>query len=511
LLRALKYIVLAGFFFLAVEAPKPFLSSATPVSVPIRVAYGPSTGFETLDLELIGQSRKTIDMAAYVLSDQRVIEALSAAASRNVRVRLYLDPEQFRRAGGANDNILALIHQPNVSAKMKAEQNDIMHLKSYAVDGRWLRTGSTNFSWSGETRQDNDVVIIDSPEAAGAFAVHFEKLWARRVVRKAATLAVVGAGAWGTALAISAARSHAKVWLWAHDPLHVEEMRRTRRNDKRLPGVAFALEIEPVADIACVGAADHVLAVVPAQCFRRTALAMRGHLRPGAAVVNCAKGIEQKSGLYMHEVLAEALPGQPAAVLSGPSFAVDLARDLPTAVTLAAQCEGLAAELCARLAAPNLRLYRSSDLKGVEIGGAAKNVLAIACGIAMGRKLGASAHAALLARGFAELMRFATAQGARPETVMGLSGLGDLALTCSSPQSRNFSLGFAIGGGEKPQAAGHGKLTEGALTAHILMQKARSLTVEMPIADAVTAILEDRIEVGAAIDGLMSRPFKAES
>jgi glycerol-3-phosphate dehydrogenase (NAD(P)+) len=331
-----------------------------------------------------------------------------------------------------------------------------------------------------------------------------------RKATRSGTLAVLGAGAWGTALANMAALSHAKVWLWAHDPAHVEAMRATRRNERRLPGVALAAEVEPVADIACVGAADHVLAVVPAQSFRETAEAMRGHLRPGAAVVNCAKGIEQRTGLYMREILAEVLPGQPAAALSGPSFAADLARGLPTAVTLAAEKIELAEELCARLAAPHFRLYRSSDLVGVEIGGAAKNVLAIACGVTLGRELGASAHAALLARGFAELMRFATAQGARPETIMGLSGLGDLALTCSSPQSRNFALGFAIGRGEKPQNAGHGKLTEGALTARILTEKARRLGVEMPIAEAVAAILENRIEVGAAIEALMSRPFKAE-
>ncbi len=325
-----------------------------------------------------------------------------------------------------------------------------------------------------------------------------------------ATLAVLGAGAWGTALANMAALSHAKVWLWAHDPAQAEAMRATRRNDRRLPGVVLADRVEPVADIACVGAADHVLAVVPAQTLRQTAALMRGHLRPGAAVVSCAKGIEKDTGLYMREVLAVALPGQPAAALSGPSFAADLARGLPTAVTLAAEQIDLAETLCARLGAPHFRLYRSSDLLGVEIGGAAKNVLAIACGVSLGRELGASAHAALLARGFAELMRFAVAQGARPETIMGLSGLGDLALTCSSPQSRNFSLGFAIGRGEKPQAAGHGKLTEGAWTAAILTRKARNLGVEMPIAEAVTAILDGQIEVGAAIEALMSRPFKAE-
>ena len=325
-----------------------------------------------------------------------------------------------------------------------------------------------------------------------------------------ATLAVLGAGAWGTALANMAAHSHAKVWLWAHDPAHVALMRETRCNDRRLPGVALADNVEPTADIACVGAADHVLAVTPAQTFRATAKAMRGHLRQNAAVVSCAKGIEKETGLYMREVLAEILPGQPVAALSGPSFAADLARGLPTAVTLAAEEIALAERLCERLAAPHFRLYRSNDLIGVEIGGAAKNVLAIACGVAIGRELGASAHAALLARGFAELMRFAIAQGARPETIMGLSGLGDLALTCSSAQSRNYSLGFAIGRGEKPQAAGHGKLTEGAWTAEVLTRKARALGIEMPIAEAVTAILDGRIDVGAAIEALMRRPFKAE-
>jgi len=327
---------------------------------------------------------------------------------------------------------------------------------------------------------------------------------------KTATLAVLGAGAWGTALANMAAAGHAKVWLWAHDPAHVEAMRRERRNERRLPGITLAPEVEPVADLACVGEADHVLAVVPAQNFRATIEAMRGHLRLKSVVVNCAKGIERQTGCYMHEVLADVLPGQPAAALSGPSFAVDLAHGLPTAVTLAAEQIGRAEELCARLAARHFRLYRSSDLKGVEIGGAAKNVLAIACGVANGRKLGASAHAALLARGFAELMRFAAAQGARPKTIMGLSGLGDLALTCSSPQSRNYALGFALGEGEKPQTASHGKLSEGAFTAAILTEKARKLGVEMPIAEAVTAILENRIAVGAAIEALMSRPFKAE-
>jgi glycerol-3-phosphate dehydrogenase (NAD(P)+) len=324
------------------------------------------------------------------------------------------------------------------------------------------------------------------------------------------SIAVLGAGAWGTALANMAALSHARVYLWAHDPDHAKAMRETRCNERRLPGVKLARQVEPVADIACVADAEHVLAAVPAQTLRQTATLMRGLLTPGAAIVSCAKGIEKNSGLYMREVVAAVLPGQSSAALSGPSFAADLARGLPTAVTLAAEQIELAETLCARLAAPHFRLYRSSDVVGVEIGGAAKNVLAIACGVAMGRNLGASAHAALLARGFAELMRFARAQGAQPDTIMGLSGLGDLALTCSSSQSRNYSLGFAIGRGETPTTAAHGQLTEGAWTAAILTRKARSLGVEMPIAEAVTAIIEGKIEVGAAIEALMSRPFKAE-
>jgi phosphatidylserine/phosphatidylglycerophosphate/cardiolipin synthase-like enzyme len=178
--RALKYLLLAGALVVAIEAPKPFLEQRSPIAAPVRVAYGPEPGFESLDPDLLARARRNIDMTAYVLSDERVIEALSAAASRGVKIRIYFDPEQFRRIGGMNDNVIALVNQPNVQARIKAEQNDLMHLKAYAIDGRWLRTGSANFSWSGERRQDNDIVIIDSPQAAGAFTRRFETLWARR-------------------------------------------------------------------------------------------------------------------------------------------------------------------------------------------------------------------------------------------------------------------------------------------------------------------------------------------
>lgn len=179
-MRAITLFLLAGAVILAIMGQRTFLQSREPLLAPVRIAYGPSQGFASIDPELIDRAKKTIDMAAYVLSDQRVIEALSRAASRGVEVRLYFDPEQFRRIGGVNDNLSALTHQPNVTGKIKAEHGDLMHVKAYAVDGRWLRTGSANFSWSGETRQDNDIIVIDSPEAAADFTRYFEKLWARR-------------------------------------------------------------------------------------------------------------------------------------------------------------------------------------------------------------------------------------------------------------------------------------------------------------------------------------------
>lgn len=184
-MRTIKFILLAGALVVAIAGPKAFLQTREAMIAPVRIAYGPSPGFDSIDKDLITQAKKTIDMAAYVLSDQKIIEALSAAASRGVQVRIYFDPEQFRRIGGSNDNIGALINQPNVHGRIKPEQNDLMHIKAYAIDGRWLRTGSTNFSWAGETRQDNDIIVIDSPQAAADFTRHFEKIWARRDNREA--------------------------------------------------------------------------------------------------------------------------------------------------------------------------------------------------------------------------------------------------------------------------------------------------------------------------------------
>jgi glycerol-3-phosphate dehydrogenase (NAD(P)+) len=322
---------------------------------------------------------------------------------------------------------------------------------------------------------------------------------------------VLGAGAWGTALANLAARAGAQVRLWARDPAHVAEMAATGVNARRLPGVPLLSPVRPEAEMAVAAAADLLLAALPAQALRGALTALGAHLAPGVPVVLCAKGIEQGTQLFVSEVAAQLLPETPLAVLSGPSFAADVAVGLPTAVTLAAPDLAQAEALAAALAAPWFRLYVTSDVRGVEIGGAAKNVLAIASGIAAGRGLGASAGAALIARGFAELERFGRAYGAQPGTLAGLSGLGDLVLTCSSAQSRNFAFGVAIGRGEAPaNALAGGKLAEGAYSCAALADMARAREVDMPIVLAVEAVLTGHRTVEAVIDELLARPRKVE-
>jgi glycerol-3-phosphate dehydrogenase (NAD(P)+) len=227
-------------------------------------------------------------------------------------------------------------------------------------------------------------------------------------------------------------------------------------------------------------------------------------------LIACAKGIERGTNHFVSEIVGAAAPNARVAILSGPSFAADVARGLPTAVTLAAADETLAESLAAAIRSPTFRVYHSTDVRGVEIGGAAKNVLAIAAGIVVGKKLGPSAQAALTTRGFSELMRFGRAFGAKPETLTGLSGLGDLVLTCTSPQSRNYSLGVALGSGKPPSEAAAGKLAEGAFTASALVEMARRKGVEMPIAEAVDSVLAGRLDINEAIAGLLSRPIGAE-
>jgi glycerol-3-phosphate dehydrogenase (NAD(P)+) len=320
------------------------------------------------------------------------------------------------------------------------------------------------------------------------------------------SVAVIGAGAWGTALAAVAARAGRSVTLYARSAASVARMKATHEN-LRLPGVRLESAIDITGDIAHAARADVILIATPAQNLREAASALAPHLKPSTPVVATAKGIERGTHKFMTEVIAEAAPNAIAAILSGPSFADDVARGLPTAVTLATKDEALAAALVQALGSATFRPYHTTDVRGVEIGGAAKNVLAIAAGIAVGRRLGASAQAALTTRGFSELARFGRACGARAETLVGLSGLGDLILSCSSPQSRNFAYGIAIGRGETPPS---GKLAEGQFTAPVLVEFAASQGVDMPVSNAVAAILSGKITIDAAIEALLTRPFKAE-
>ena len=325
------------------------------------------------------------------------------------------------------------------------------------------------------------------------------------------TIGIVGGGAWGTALANAAASAGNDVILYARERDLAQKMRETRENAQFLPGIRLHDAVGVTSDLEDAARAQIVLVVTPAQTTRGVMQALAPLLDAAAPVVICAKGIERGSGLFLSDVVRDVRPGSPVAVLSGPSFAQDVARGLPTAVTLACEDTALAAHLALVLSDSVLRVYHSGDVRGVEIGGAAKNVLAIACGAAIGRGLGESARAALIARGFAELMRFNRAYGGQPETLMGLSGLGDLVLTCGSGQSRNFAFGRRLGEGASVEDAGGGKLAEGVHTASVLVSLAKARQVEMPIAEAVDAVTDGRITVGEAMDSLMNRPLRAES
>ena len=320
--------------------------------------------------------------------------------------------------------------------------------------------------------------------------------------------AVVGAGAWGTALANAAARAGRSVTLIARDESVAATLRQSRQNP-HLPGARIDERVAIAGTIAEATLVDAVLLAVPAQSSREAAIVLAGAIRPGTPVIACAKGIERGTRRFMTEVVAASASGAVPAILSGPSFATDVARGLPTAVTLAARERRTAEALARALGSATFRPYHTTDVRGVEIGGAAKNVLAIAAGIVAGRGLGASAAAALTTRGFAELMRFGTAYGARAETLTGLSGLGDLILTCSTAQSRNFSFGVAIGRGERPDPGG-AALAEGAFTASVLIDMAIEKQVEMPVAAAIAAVLEEKLTVDGAIEALLTRPLRGE-
>jgi glycerol-3-phosphate dehydrogenase (NAD(P)+) len=309
------------------------------------------------------------------------------------------------------------------------------------------------------------------------------------------SVAVIGAGAYGTALACAARRAGRDVMLFARSADAVAQIKATRQNPK-LPGISLDAGIGITADMAEAARADIILLATPAQSLREAATAL-------APLLKASRGTHK----FMTEVIAEAMPNAIPAILSGPNFADDVARGLPTAVTLAAKDEKLASDLVQALGSATFRPYHTTDVRGVEIGGAAKNVLAIAAGIVVGRELGASALAALTTRGFSELARLGRACGARGETLAGLSGLGDLILSCASPQSRNFAFGIALGRGEQPN---RGKLAEGEFTAPVLIELAASQNVDMPVSNAVAAILSGKITIDAAIEGLLTRPFKAE-
>ena len=332
-----------------------------------------------------------------------------------------------------------------------------------------------------------------------------------------AQAAVLGAGAWGTALAVTLAiqrrgASAAPVKLWAHESSTVGAINTQHENKEFLPGLTLPETIVATTALADLADSEIVLMVVPAQFARRVIADIAPLLKPDASLLLCAKGVERDSLKFMSDVASDYIDEAQIAVLSGPSFAADVARGLPTAVTLACTDASRGAYLCEQIGSAGFRPYLSSDVIGAEIGGALKNVLAIACGIVAGKKLGESARAAITARGFVEMQRLGTALGAKPETLGGLSGLGDLILTCASDTSRNFSLGRALGEGASAAQvlAQRSSVSEGAMSAQAVTALAARHDLELPICAAVDAVLSGALETDAAIHSLMARPFTAE-
>jgi glycerol-3-phosphate dehydrogenase (NAD(P)+) len=325
------------------------------------------------------------------------------------------------------------------------------------------------------------------------------------------TIAIVGAGAWGTALANVAAGTGRHVRIWAFETEVAVAINEGHENSIYLPGVSLVPGIEAVSDLGALKGSDAFLLVTPAQHLRAISEDLRPHIADAPAVV-CAKGIEADTGLLMTEVLDATLPGTAQAVLSGPTFASEVAAGHPTAVTIAARDAALAGALAAALGSPRFRPYAAADTIGAQIGGAVKNVMAIACGIVAGRGFGQNARAALITRGLAEMTRLAVAKGAEAETLMGLSGLGDLTLTCTSTTSRNYSLGLAIGEGNKARdvLAGKRSVAEGAYTAGPVVSLAKQLDIEMPVSAAIDAIINHDADLDSVIEGLLARPYRRE-
>lgn len=328
-------------------------------------------------------------------------------------------------------------------------------------------------------------------------------------------IGVIGGGAWGTALAQVAAKAGAgrRVTIWARETEVVDAINTAHENTLFLPGIALDRAVHATLAIEEAASADALLMVTPAQHMRAVCAGLKPSLRAGTPVLLCAKGVEQGTLKLLTEVLAEALPQALPAVLSGPSFAAEVARGLPTAITLACADEAAGLALVHAIGLPTFRPYYASDLVGAEIGGAVKNVLAIACGIVEGKGFGASARAALTTRGFAEMTRLGLALGAKAETLAGLSGLGDLILTCNSPQSRNMSLGMALGQGKSLAEilGSRHSVSEGVFSATAVVELAAKYDIEMPISAAVAAIVTGKSNVDEAILALLTRPFKSES
>jgi len=323
---------------------------------------------------------------------------------------------------------------------------------------------------------------------------------------------VIGAGAWGTALAVAASKGKFPVTLWCRDAKLAAGINESHENTKYLPGVSLPNSLTATTNLQETLQAEILLNVVPAQHLRENLLSLKETLNPETAIVICAKGIEKATGKMMSEVVEECLPGQPFGILSGPNFAREIALGLPAATTLAAPSSNLGQTLAEAIGGPAFRPYYTNDIIGAQMGGAVKNVLAIACGVVAGAKLGENARAALMTRGMAEILRLGDKLGARAETLMGLSGFGDLVLTCSSSASRNFSLGEALGKGERLEDILEGRtaVTEGVHTAAALSALATQHKIEMPICQAVDKLLNTAATVSEIVEELLSRPLRDE-
>jgi glycerol-3-phosphate dehydrogenase (NAD(P)+) len=327
------------------------------------------------------------------------------------------------------------------------------------------------------------------------------------------TVSVIGGGAWGTALAQVAAQSGRRICLWARETDVVSSVNEDRRNSVYLPDVELSDRISATIDLSRAAQADLLLLVTPAQHLRAVTQAMAASVADGTVLAICAKGIEQGTHQLMSEVAAETLPGCIPSVLSGPTFAIEVARGLPTAVTLACADEAVGGRVAEAIGQPHFRPYLSDDVVGAQIGGALKNVIAIACGIVHGLQLGDNARAALMTRGLAELVRYGLARGGRQETLMGLSGLGDLALTCNSEQSRNMSLGIQLGRGRTMAEimAARNTVAEGAHTVGAIADPANPLKADMPICRAVDTVVNQQANLADTIENILSRPFRGET